>query len=180
MTIFGKGDDPFGSQHRTRSISRRPGAPSPSPARAVLGLLLTAGVVLVSGCGGSSGGANASKPSSTPTVSVHPGTSPQSASELKRRLVAAGISAADTAAGTTTGAIAALAVDVPAATMVVAFFRTRADAEAYAAPGASGVAAGRGLEQVDGKHVYLLGADNRVSSSQRRLFNHVVVVGEGG
>jgi hypothetical protein len=63
--------------------------------------------------------------------------------------------------------------------MVVVFFDTQTDAEAWAAPGASGVAAGRGLLQVVGRHVYLLGADKHLSSAQRALFDHVVLVGEG-
>jgi hypothetical protein len=142
--------------------------------------------------GGSKSGRHPSPSSSTATAgsraALHPGTSPQSPVELKQRLSAAGINASlFPASQSAQGSVGGVDVTDPVlgdptngASFSIFYFRTHADLEAYAAQTTSGVAAGRGLEQIVGNHLYLIARDNGVTPGQRKLFNHVVVVGEGG
>lgn len=136
----------------------------------VLAMFATAGLA-IAGCAGSrTHGTSASgtviTSASTPAKAGHApssaqltaGASPGSASELKRRLLAAGIHATDTPTNQQ-GAVGGVNVPVPDGTMVVIFFHTPPQAEAYAEPLTAGAAAGHGLLKVVRNHVYLLGAN---------------------
>lgn len=132
--------------------------------------------VLAGGCGG--GSKSSSTRSAGSTAAVQPGTSPQSADQLRQRLVAAGLQATELSGGPE-GVVAQVSVPAPSATMVVVFFQTRAGAEAYVQTLVGGVAAGRGLIQLVSNHVYAIAVDSgMVTAAQRQLFNRVVVTGE--
>lgn len=99
---------------------------------------------------------------------------------VKQRLVAAGFHVTST---TPIGsAVAALDVDLgdSAATFVVVSYPSATDAIASVPPAdTAGVKAGRGLVEISGTRVYLLGVDRRLTSAERAEFQKAYAAGEG-
>ncbi len=99
---------------------------------------------------------------------------------VEQRLIAAGFHV--TATPPTGSAISALDVNLgdSAATFVILSYRSAADAIASVPPvETQGVKAGRGLVEISGARVYLLGVDRQLTPAQRSDFQKAYAAGEG-